>query len=127
MSLNVFTFTGNLGQDAKLRDAAGTPVSSFSVAVKSGYGDREQTLWIECSWFGQRATGRVMDYLKKGQQVAVTGELGTREYQGKTYLQCRVTSLELIGGKSEKPPVAPAVSTANASKNYDDLDDDIPF
>lgn len=130
--MNVFTFTGNLGRDVVIRDAAGTPVSSLAVAVKSGFGERAQTLWVDCSWFGQRATGRIADYLKKGTQVCVSGELGTREYNGKTYLTCRVSELTLIGGRDNATP-APSQSKQQprppAATQYglDDLDDDVPF
>lgn len=140
--MNVFTFTGNLGKDAQTRNAGGTPVAGFSVAIKSGYGDRAQTLWIDCALWGKQAESKLVDYLKKGQQVAICGELGTREHEGKTYLTCRVTSINLIGKRDDatpspsqpsKPASAPVVQTQAAAPNYasapnlDDSDLDIPF
>ena len=47
--MNVLTASGNLGKDAEVRSAGGTSVASFSVAMKSGYGDKQQTIWLDCS------------------------------------------------------------------------------
>ena len=129
--MNVFSFTGNLGKDCRTGMAGSTSVCNFSVAVKSGWGDKEQTLWIDCALFGKQAEGRLPDYLIKGQQVAVSGELGTREHEGKTYLTCRVTGVDLVGGKSDQQqPAAPrqqqTAPPAAAADPFDDSED-IPF
>ena len=98
--MNVFSFTGNLGRDAETRHTQnGNAVCGFPVAAKAGYGDNEQTVWIDCSLWGKRAEGGLVQHLTKGQQVAVHGELSTREHEGKTYLQCRVNDVTLVGGK----------------------------
>ena len=98
--MNVFTFSGNLGRDCKPSNAGGTNVVNFAVAVKSGYGQNEQTLWLDCALWGKRGDS-LQQYLVKGQQVVVSGELGTREYEGKTYLTCRVNDISLVGGKPQ--------------------------
>lgn len=129
--MNVFTFTGNLGKDCRTNNAGGTAVCNFSVAVKSGYGDKEQTNWIDCSLWGKQAESRLVDYLKKGQQVAISGELGTKDHEGKTYLTCRVNNINLIGGKSDSqhsPTQAQQISKPAPQKQAeDDFEDDIPF
>lgn len=99
--MNVFTFSGNLGSDCRIGNAGGTPVCNFSVAVKAGFGQNEQSIWIDCSLWGKRAEGGLPNYLLKGQKVMVSGELGTREHEGKTYLTCRVNEIDLAGGKNE--------------------------
>lgn len=96
--MNVFTFSGNLGRDCKPGNSGGTSVVNFAVAVKSGYGQSEQTLWLDCALWGKRGDS-LQQYLVKGQQVVVSGELGTREYEGKIYLTCRVNDISLVGGK----------------------------
>lgn len=96
--MNVFTATGNLGRDCRMGDAGGTSVCNFAVAVKSGFGDNQQTLWLDCALWGKRAEGRLPEFLLKGQQVAVSGELGTREHEGKTYLTLRCNDVTLVGG-----------------------------
>ena len=98
--MNNFNFTGNLGNDCRQGQAGQTPVVNFSVAVKSGYGQNEQTVWVDCALFGNRATA-LAPYLTKGQTVAVSGELGTREHNGKTYITCKVNDVTLVGGKSQ--------------------------
>ena len=52
---------------------------------------------------GKQAESGLVDYLKKGQQVFVSGEMGTREHDGKTYITMRVNGngIKLIGSKSD--------------------------
>ena len=129
--MNIFSFTGNLGKDCRTSLVNNTtPVCNFNVAVKSGYGDKEQTLWVDCALWGKQAESRLPEYLLKGQQVAVSGELGTKEHDGKTYLTCRVNSVDLVGGKSDSTPapIQPSTPAPQPSKApVDDFDDDIPF
>lgn len=128
--MNVFSFTGNLGNDCRTGSAGGTAVCNFSVAAKSGFGKNEQTIWIDCALWGKQAESRLPEYLLKGQQVAVSGELGTREYEGKTYITCRVTSVNLVGGKADDAPApqqAAPRQQAPAAAPAADFEDDIPF
>ena len=134
--MNVFCFTGNLGGDVKVNSTGGSTVANFSVAVKSGFGDKAQTMWIACALWGKQAESKLVDYLTKGQQVAITGELSTREHDGKTYLQVRVGTIDLVGGKSEGgQQQAPRQQQApqrqqqapQPAPGLDDFSDDIPF
>jgi len=130
--MNVFTITGNLGRDAEKKDFSGSSVLNFTVAAKSGYGDKAQTEWIDCALWGKQAESRLIDYLKKGQQVAVSGELSTYTAEnGKMYLKLRCNSIDLIGGKSDAQPSQPAQqpqSKPAPTKAPDfDFDDDVPF
>jgi len=126
--MNVLSLTGNLGRDAEVRQAGNSTVCGFPVAMTAGYGDKKQTIWIDCSLWGKQAEGALPGYLKKGQQVAVSGELSTREHEGKTYLQLRVNSIDLIGKREDAAPQQtqhrPAQSPAPAAA---DFDPDIPF
>ena len=131
--MNVLSLTGNLGRDAEVRTAGSSTVCGFSVAMTAGYGDKKQTIWVDCSIWGKQAEGSLPSYLKKGQQVAVSGELSTREHEGKTYLQLRVGSIDLIGkredgGSSEPANSRGAARPSQASVPADgEYDDDIPF
>ena len=130
--MNLFACTGNLGKDCRTNNVNGTAVCNFPLAVKSGYGDKEQTLWLDCALWGKRAETRLPEYLNKGAQVAVSGELGTREHEGKTYLTLRVNDLDLIGGKRDQDssPSGGGQSTptgGSGRENPPGLDDDIPF
>ena len=140
--MNIFNFTGGIGKDCRVNTTKNGSVCGFSVAVNSGYGDKEQTIWIDCTLWGKRAEGKLPEYLVKGQKVAVSGELGTREHEGKTYLTCNVNTIDLIGVRSSetgngsdqggarsqanKPANEPANEPAK-NTNFDDFDDDIPF
>jgi single-strand DNA-binding protein len=101
--MNVLTVSGNLGKDAVVRKAGDQSVAGFSLAMKSGYGDKAQTIWLDCSLWGKQAESGLVQYLKKGQFVVLSGELGTREHEGKTYLTLRVANVTL-GGKSDAQP-----------------------
>lgn len=127
--MNVLCVTGNLGRDAEVRQAGSSTVCSFSVAMTAGYGDKKQTIWLDCSLWGKQAEGALPSYLTKGQQVALTGELSTREHEGKTYLQLRVSTIDLIGkredsGQSAARQAAPVAPVAPAA-DFDDSD--VPF
>lgn len=140
MSLNVWTFTGRLGRDADQKYLPnGTSVVEFSVAVDVGFGENKSTLWPKCAIFGTRGE-KVAQYLVKGQQVAVSGEIKMREWtnkdgETKTALEARVAELALIGskgnGEAREAPQdeKPRSQSAPAKKKpyFDDMDDDIPF
>lgn len=102
--MNVLTFTGNLGNDCRTGNAGGTAVCNFPVAMKYGYGDKAQTIWVDCALWGKQAESGLVNYLKKGQMVAVSGEMGTSEHDGKTYVTCRVSSVSLCGSKGDGQP-----------------------
>jgi single-strand DNA-binding protein len=142
---NVFSFTGTVGRDAEVRYApSGLAVLNVTVANNIGFGDKQQTLWIQVTLFGKRAEGQLQNYLKKGQQVFVSGELTQREYQAKdgttkTSLDLNANIIDLIGKKNEanqsqqnyqpsgvreQAPVRERASQDNFDVPYDD---DIPF
>lgn len=99
--MNSYNAIGRVGKDAVCRfTQGGDPVTGWSLAVDSGYGDKKQTLWLDCSLWGKRGE-KVAEYITKGSQLGVTGELGTREHDGKTYLTLRVAEVSLIGGRQD--------------------------
>ena len=127
--MNVFTFSGNLGRDCATNNVSGTAVCNFAVAVKSGYGDKEQTHWVDCALWGKQAESRLPEFLKKGKKVMVSGELGTREHEGKTYLTCRVQSIDLAGdsggqqqsqqpGGFQQPQSQPQIQQQQGTSSY---------
>ena len=80
--MNTWTFTGNLGRDAEQKFLPnGTALLSFSVAVKSGYGEKAKTTWVNCGLFGKRAEGALAQYLVKGAQVCINGEAYLDEWE----------------------------------------------
>lgn len=105
--MNVLNFTGNIGRDCETRyTPSGDAITSFSAALTSGYGDKKLTTWLNCSIWGKRGES-LAPYLKKGAQVAISGEFQARPYQTKEgaeklSLEVRVNDLTLIGGKQER-------------------------
>jgi single-strand DNA-binding protein len=132
--LRVF-LAGNLGRDAELKDVNGTPLASFSVAVTQRIKREKVTTWIGCALFGARAPA-LATFLTKGTRVAVAGELTTRtsEKNGKTYLECRVDDVTLLGGggegggqRSNRPAAPPDDDQGSYGAAPAGGDDDIPF
>ena len=148
---NVFSFVGACGRDAEVRYLpSGQAVLNVNVANNVGFGDKQQTLWVRVALFGKRAEGNLQNYLKKGQQVFVSGELSVNEYRAndgtmKYSLELMANSIELVGKKAEggTAPMPPASNHSNSfppstaqnntgsgmNTNYNDApyDDDIPF
>lgn len=132
--MNNLNFTGNIGRDAETRFMTnGESVTSFSAALSSGYGDKKITTWLNCSIFGKRGES-VSPYLKKGAQVAISGEFAARPYTTKDgieklSLDIRVNDLTLIGGKREEPTnkVAEPQQAEPAKGSFDSFDETIPF
>lgn len=134
--MNVFTFSGHIGRDAEKRfTPSGDSVVTFSVPVKSGFGDKAITSWIKCALWGKRGDS-VLQYLKKGQLVGVSGEFACREYQDKDGQQrysneVRVNDVSLLGKQDRSEPATnsgtPAPNAPAKRDSFDDLDSDIPF
>ena len=130
--MNVWNFTGNLGNDAEQRFTSdGKSVVSFSVGVKCGYGDKATTTWARCSMFGKSGEG-VFPYLKKGILVGVSGEAALREWsdkegQKRTNLEVRVNDLSLLSKKESGGDSQPAKQEPKRQSHGDSLESDIPF
>ena len=79
--MNVFTFSGYIGQDIKIiPTSTGKVFGTFSVANKVGFGQNKTTNWFNCKLWGERAN-KLQPYLKKGTSVIISGELVLREYE----------------------------------------------
>ena len=129
--MNTGTFSGRLGRDAELRaTGSGKDVCSFSLGVNVGWGDKKETLWVDCTLWGERGK-KIAQYLTKGTIASVSGDIGVRTYEskkdGKTVavMTCNVQQLTLLGGgekQSDKTAEKPAQAAPAES-----FSDDIPF
>lgn len=148
--MKAIVIAGRLTKDAQFRTTQnGDKITSFSVAVDDGYGQNKGSLFFDCSLWGKRGDN-LSPLLTKGKPVTVSGELGIREYEGKTYLTIRVNDLDLQGGKPQDSGGssggyyggygAPAQGGGSGRGGYDqtrngapagggrsDFDDDLPF
>jgi single-strand DNA-binding protein len=117
------TIAGGLTRDAELRRSqGGDPILGFSVGVSEGR-DKPST-YFDCSLFGKRAEA-LAPHLKKGSKVTVCGDFSTREHNGKTYLQVRVSELTMQGGgqRDDREPQRGGAPAGGRS----DMDQEIPF
>lgn len=134
--MNVFTAIGRIGRDAQVRStSSGRQVAGWSLAVDSGFGDNKKTVWVDCALWGDRAE-KLAQYIRKGDRIGITGELGTREHEGKTYVTCSVRDVTLLGDKRDNRPAeprhkpvpnCPQPGQGNAGEFEDDDLDSIPF
>lgn len=122
--MKALTIAGRLTKDATTRDAGSDRVTGFSVAVDDRSGREKTALFFDCSMWGKRGE-TLAQYLTKGSSVTVSGDLGTREYEGKTYLTLRVNDVTLQGGKPADGE-RKGGGGAEPQQSYD-LSDDIPF
>lgn len=103
-SLNSCCFTGNLTRDAEMKTVGENEVASFAVAVNDRKGE---AMFINCDMW---RPGGVAEYLTRGKQVAVSGELRCKRYekdgQKKEIWVLEVKNLALLGGAREREEVA---------------------
>ncbi len=139
---------GYLGRDPELRyTPQGTPVCDFSIATTERRKDKsgeyqDNTTWFRVSLFGRQAE-LASQYLTKGRQVYVEGNLSQRDWTDKegatrSSLEVRGTDIQFLSPASEGDQ--PRVSSARAgaapdekrpqaapSKSINFDDDEIPF
>jgi single-strand DNA-binding protein len=135
--MNVWNFTGNVGKADMRYLPSGESILAFSVAVSSGFGDKKQTTWANCSLFGKRAES-LQQYVQKGQTVGVSGEVTMRPWTDKNgnerhTLEVRVNDLTLLGGRPSETSASAVPQSGSdgqepgGSAMNGDFDDDIPF
>jgi len=130
--MNKLIISGRLTRDAEVRFIpSGTPVMSFSVANNTGFGEKQKTHFFDCSMFGKRAEGKLKDYMLKGQQVVVEGEISLNQYQkkdgtGGASLNVFVNNVELMGSNQKSGSNQQGGSQPSAAPTPNE-DDDLPF
>jgi single-strand DNA-binding protein len=123
------TIAGNIGKDAVTRTTqGGDKVTRWTVAVEERGGQDKRTIWFDCTLWGKRGE-TLAQYLTKGAKVAVSGELSTREHEGKTYLTVRAEQVTLMGGGQDRREDArdERAPAGGRGSMRDDLEDGIPF
>lgn len=110
--LNSVSLIGRLVRDPELLySSQGTPIAKFSVAnnysFKQGQEYKEEVNFFDVTVFGKSADN-VYQYLKKGSQCCVHGELRQNRWQDKTTGQARskveilALSVQFLGSIGEK-------------------------
>ena len=146
-SLNKVLLIGRLGADPEIKQMVnGKNVARLSVATSQSWKDKtsgekkEKTEWHRVVVFNEGLVNVVQQYLKKGAQVYIEGQLSTRKwkdeksgfdkYSTEIVIQGYNSSLTMLGGGNQNN-----ISSQETKKNIDDnsqisqndLDDDIPF
>jgi len=122
---------GRLGRDPEGRyTPSGQAVTNFSVATDRVWTDKEGNKQQKTVWFRIAAWGRLAEtcneYLSKGRQVLVEGELNEpKPYQGKdgtwrASLDVTARRVVFLGSNGQK-------STERAPSNVAPAEEEIPF
>jgi single-strand DNA-binding protein len=142
--INRVILVGRLTRDAELKyTSGGSPVAKFGLAVNRRRKVGEQ--WEEeANFFDIVVWGRVAEalsqYLVKGKQVGIEGELRQdrweQEGQKRSRVEVVASNIMLLGGRGEGGPSGPAgggqprsagPAGPAGSGGQDDFEDDIPF
>lgn len=129
MTYQQITLVGNVGRDPELRyTPQGTAVCDVSVAVSRSFkgadGQRnEETTWFRVTCWNKLAE-TVANYVKKGKQILVTGEVSARAYTAKdgtpaVSLEVRADTVRFLGSRSEGDGGG---SGSGGRSDYDDED-----
>jgi len=146
-SLNKVLLIGRLGADPEIKQMVnGKSVARFSLATSQSWKDKnsgekkEKTEWHRVVVFNEGLVKVVQQYLKKGAQVYVEGQLNTRKwkdeqsgqdkYSTEVVIQGYNSSLTMLGGGNQNPASSQKSKQSvddNSQVPENDLDDDIPF
>jgi single-strand DNA-binding protein len=142
--INKVTLIGRLTRDSELRyTEGGTPVSKFSVAVnrsvKRGDTWEDEVSFFDVVLWGKMAVS-VNQYLLKGKQVGIDGELRQERWEQNGQYRSRVeivaNKVQLLGGGNADAPQRqqPSKSPPQGERGHegktpdpDHFTDDIPF
>ena len=149
-SVNKVLLIGRLGADPEIKQMVnGKSVARLSLATSQSWKDKntgekkEKTEWHRIVVFNEGLVNVVQQYLKKGAQVYIEGQLSTRKwkdeksgqdkYSTEIIIQGYNSSLTMLVGGSRG--IQNDNSSETISKNSDeasqieqnDLDDEIPF
>ena len=146
-TLNKVILIGRLGADPDIKQMVnGKSVARLSLATNQNWKDKntgekkEKTEWHRIVVFNEGLVNVVQQYLKKGAQIYVEGQLSTRKwkdeqsgqdkYSTEIIIQGYNSSLVMLGGGNQN-----SISSQDSKQKFEDttqvvqneLDDDIPF
>ena len=149
-SLNKVLLIGRLGADPEIKQMVnGKSVARFSIATSNTWKDKntgekkEKTEWHRVVIFNEGLVNVVQQYVKKGAQVYIEGQLTTRKwkdeksgtdrYSTEVVLQGFNSSFKILSSKNNQidgnqdinQEKSPLPNDNNIPSN--DLDDEIPF
>ena len=149
-SLNKVLLIGRLGADPEVKQMVnGKSYARFSLATSNTWKDKntgekkEKTEWHRVVIFNEGLVNVVKQYVKKGAQVYIEGQLATRKwtdeksgqekYSTEIILQGFNSTFTILSGKNNQTsPAGAEIETKSSLPNEDnisskELDDEIPF
>ena len=149
-SLNKVLLIGRLGADPEIKQMVnGKNVARLSLATSQSWKDKssgerkEKTEWHRVVIFNEGLVNIVQQYLKKGANIYIEGQLSTRKWKDETsgqdkysteiVLQGYNSSLTMLDsrGKGENSNLVnenkSSLPKENLNQDNSDLDDEIPF
>ena len=146
-SLNKVILIGRLGADPEIKQMVnGKNVARLSLATSDTWKDKntgerkEKTEWHRIVIFNEGLVNVVQQYLKKGAQIYVEGQITTRKwkdeqsgqdkYSTEIVLQGYNSTLKMLNTKNSNDSISQKSETSSeetSSQTPNDLDDDIPF
>ena len=150
-SLNKVQLIGRLGADPEIKQMVnGKSVARLSLATSQTWKDKssgerkEKTEWHRVVIFNEGLINVVQQYVKKGANVYIEGQLSTRKwkdeasgqdkYSTEVVLQGYNSSLTMLDSRNSKNDNSRLVSenksslpNENLNQDNSDLDDEIPF
>ena len=149
-SLNKVLLIGRLGADPDIKQMVnGKSVARLSLATSNTWKDKntgekkEKTEWHRIVIFNEGLVNVVQQYVKKGAQVYIEGQLTTRKwrdeksgtdrYSTEVVLQGFNSTFTILSGKnSQSTSIQDNTETKSSlpnenSSSSNDLDDEIPF
>lgn len=140
--MNKIYVYGRLTREVELKEVNGRNCATFGVASKNKHKNKD-TNDYDSNFYTVTAWGQTADiasrYLKKGQRVAVSGDLVVRDYVGTdgqkhTVVEINNAEFDLVetaaeAGKTTTAQSAPAKAPAAAPSNFTPVEDlgDLPF
>ena len=149
-SLNKVLLIGRLGNDPEIKQMTnGKSVARLSVATSETWKDKnsgerkEKTEWHRVVIFNEGLVGVVQQYLKKGSQVYIEGQIqttkytdnnGQEKYSTQIILQGYNSTLTMLGASNTSSKVDDSSMNQDSSSlpsdnnvSSNELDDEVPF
>ena len=149
-SLNKVQLIGRLGADPEIKQMVnGKNVARLSIATSQSWKDKssgerkEKTEWHRVVIFNEGLVNVVQQYVKKGANVYIEGQLSTRKWKGRVFtgqdkysteivLQGYNSSLTMLDSRRHNnsnlvTENKSSLPKDNLNQDNSDLDDEIPF
>ena len=133
--INKVILMGRLTRDPEMRHTnSGTPITTFSLAINSGYGENQRTDFVNCLAWNKTAEF-VTKYFTKGKMIVIAdGRISTRSWEtqdGKRAYATEVVAKEVSFGETKSSQQTatqqPMQDDDDDFTPLDEEDDDLPF